>query len=139
LGRASELNRYHFKKRRQCWQILELLTDDLDPTLEDETEYGGKRDPANYSINTTRGEAMHAVVSYALWVYRNTTQEIDTAEYSMRTFDRMPEVRSVLDKHLDPTVDSSAAIRSIYGQWFPWLVPRSHLGHDQRTKDLFIQ
>jgi len=34
----------------------------------------------------------------------------------------MPEVRDVLHRHLDPSDDPSPAIRSVYGQWFPWLV-----------------
>jgi hypothetical protein len=33
----------------------------------------------------------------------------------------MPEVRSVLDRHLDPAQDPSLAIRSVYGRWFPWI------------------
>ena len=33
----------------------------------------------------------------------------------------MPEVREVLAAHLDPTKDPAVAIRSVYGQWFPWL------------------
>ena len=33
----------------------------------------------------------------------------------------MPEVREVLETHLDPTKDPAVAIRSVYGQWFPWL------------------
>jgi hypothetical protein len=121
FGEGFRADSIPFQNRRQCWDILEILTDDPDPTPQDETEYGD-RDSTNYSINTTRGEAMHAVVSYALWVYRNTTQKIDTEKDSIRSFDRMPEVRTVLDKHLDPSVDPSAAIRSVYGQWFPWLV-----------------
>lgn len=110
------------QNRSQCWQIVEVLTDDPDPTPKDESEHKADWDPANYSINTTRGETMHAVMSYALWVYRNAEREIDTGHHSKRRFDRMPEVQVVLDKHLDPNVDSSAAIRSVYGQWFPWLV-----------------
>jgi hypothetical protein len=34
----------------------------------------------------------------------------------------MPEVREVLEVHLDPANDPSLAIRAVYGQWFPWLV-----------------
>jgi hypothetical protein len=49
-------------------------------------------------------------------------QESGGRNHATRRFDRMPEVQAVLDKHLDPQVDSSAAIRSVYGQWFPWLV-----------------
>jgi hypothetical protein len=92
------------------------------PTSEDESEHIADWDAANYSIKTTRGEAMHAVMSYALWVYRNTDQDSHAGDYSTRRFNQMPEVEVVLDKHLGPNIDSSAAIRSVYGQWFPWLV-----------------
>jgi hypothetical protein len=34
----------------------------------------------------------------------------------------MPEVREVLERHLDPAVDPSAAIRSTYGRDLPWLI-----------------
>lgn len=34
----------------------------------------------------------------------------------------MPEVKDVLEKHLNPEKDFSLAIRSFYGQMFPWLV-----------------
>jgi hypothetical protein len=34
----------------------------------------------------------------------------------------MPEVREVLEAHLDPANDPSLAIRAVYGQWLPWLV-----------------
>ena len=33
----------------------------------------------------------------------------------------MPEVREILDTHLDPARDPSLAIRAVYGQWFPWI------------------
>jgi hypothetical protein len=34
----------------------------------------------------------------------------------------MPEVRDVLDRHLDLSRDPALATRSVYGQWYPWLV-----------------
>jgi hypothetical protein len=34
----------------------------------------------------------------------------------------MPEVREVLEFHLDPEHDPALSIRSVYGRWFPWLV-----------------
>jgi hypothetical protein len=36
-------------------------------------------------------------------------------------FQFMPEVKEELDYHLELTYDSSAALRSIYGRFFPWL------------------
>jgi hypothetical protein len=79
-------------------------------------------DPATKSINTTRGEAMHTVVRYALWVRRHIEKSENAEHRLARGFDEMPEVREVLDDHLDVQVDPSLAIRSVYGQWYPWLL-----------------
>ena len=73
-------------------------------------------DPATLSLNTTRGQAFHGVVRYALWLQRHSE---DPDKFS---FSDAPEVKAVLDAHLDVNRDPSLAIRSVYGQWFPWLV-----------------
>jgi hypothetical protein len=99
--------------------VLECLTNDPEPTPEDELRNGDKFDPSSLSINTTRGEAMRAVVEYALWVRRRIQNEPGFS--SAEGFNRMPEVRTILDRHLDPGFDPSLAIRAVYGQWFPWL------------------
>lgn len=112
-----------FSLREDVWQVLCLLTEDPDPTVEHEAEYGGTNmDPATLSINTTRGTAMHAVIKYALWVRRDDKRQEDATERAAEGFDRMAEVREILDRHLDPSIDPSLAIRAVYGQWFPWLV-----------------
>ena len=112
-----------FSFRQRVWTILKPLTDDPDPTPEYEQRYGGSNmDPATLSINTTRGEAMHAVIRYALWVRRHLKEEPDCEERLQRGFEEMPEVREVLEAHLDLAREPSLAIRAIYGQWFPWLV-----------------
>lgn len=112
-----------FDLREQVWAILRPLTDDPAPTPEDEARYGGSNmDPATLSINTVRGEAMHAVVRYALWVRRHQEVPLHGQARVDRGFDEMPEVREVLELHLDPTRDPSLAVRAVYGQRFPWLV-----------------
>ncbi len=99
-----------FEFREQVWSLLAILTDDPDPADE---EYGeGHMDPSTRAINTVRGEAMHAAVNYGLWVYRHSSE-------GEKSFDLMAELRTVLDQHLSS--DTSLAIRSIYGQRFPWL------------------
>ena len=67
-----------------------MLTNDPEPTPEYEEKYGGSNmDPAHIAINTTRGEAMHAVVYYGCWVYRNLERQLGTEQMS-QSFDRMP-------------------------------------------------
>jgi hypothetical protein len=112
-----------FNLRSEVWNILKPLTEDPDPTPETETRYGGSNmNPSELSINTVRGEAIHTVVRYALWIRRHFEQTADGAEALVRGFDEMPEVRQVLDTHLNPNQEPSLAIRSIYGRWFPWLI-----------------
>jgi len=109
--------------REKVWHILKPLTEDPDPTPEHEERYGGSNmDPATLSINTTRGMAMHAVIRYALWVRRHMEGQADAEDQPRRGFDEMPEVREVLDAHLEVAQEPSLAIRAVYGQWFPWLV-----------------
>jgi hypothetical protein len=110
-----------FDQRDRAWGVVERLTEDPMPRPEDDARYGENTDPASYSINTTRGEAMHAVVRYALWVRRCLEKEPDGKARRGRGFDEMPEVRSVLERHLDPNYDPSIAIRAVYGQLFATL------------------
>jgi hypothetical protein len=94
-------------------------------------------DPATLSINTTRGEAIHAVIRYALWVRRHLEKLPDGKDRLARGFDEMPEVREVLDAHLDVSKDPSLAIRAVYGQWFPWLVPLDQAWARARVNQIF--
>ncbi len=106
--------------RELAWSILRPLSDDPDPTQESEERFGGDNmDPSTLAINTVRGQAIGSVVKYAVWVHR----QLETASAPAGTtgFDRMPEVREVLEAHLDLDRDPSYAIHSLYGQWFPWL------------------
>jgi hypothetical protein len=106
-----------------AWRVLEPLTNDPFPSAEDEAKDGGSSmDPATLSINSTRGEAMHGVIRFGLWIRRHIEKEPDGKERAEKGFGEMPELRKVLESHLDPAKDPSPAIRSVYGQWFPWLV-----------------
>ena len=95
------------------WAILEQLAEDPDPTVE--YERGQAFEPAMLSINSVRGKAMHAIIQYALWRRRRMNDEGVTGG-----FDTMPEVRALLDGHLER--DPSPAVRSVYAQYFPALV-----------------
>lgn len=111
-----------FDLRDLTWRVLQPITDDPEPTPEYEKRYGGSNmDPATLSINTTRPQAIHAAVRYALWVHRNLKKSGKRENVGI-TFDDISEVREVLDVHLDPAKDPSLAVRAVYGQWFPMLV-----------------
>jgi hypothetical protein len=107
--------------RELAWQILEPLTSDPEPDAEHEERFGGTNmDPLTLSINTNRGKAMHAAIRYGLWVRRH--DEADHPERVGAGFDAIPELRKVLDAHLDPDRDPSQAIRAVYGERLPWLI-----------------
>ncbi len=112
---------YQFRNR--VWEIIRDLTEDRDPTPEHEARYIGKNsDPVTLAINTVRGEAMHAVVEYALWLRRHWEGDPEERARLGRGFEEMREVREVLEAHLDPDKDPSVAVRSVYGELFPWFV-----------------
>jgi hypothetical protein len=112
-----------FGLRGAVWPGIELLATDSDPTPNDEAHYlrGQNADPESLAINTTRGEGMSDVVRYALWVRGKIASGENGAERLKRGFDEIPEARQVLADHLDPRIDPSLAIRSVYGRWLPWL------------------
>jgi len=122
-GFRDSPNGIPFTYRTIVWEILEPLTEDPDPTPQDENQdEGAPLDPANLAINTVRGETMHSVVHYALWCRRNLlVQEAETIE-RQAMFKVLPKVCTVLEQHLDQAADPSPAIRSVYGQWLPWLI-----------------
>jgi len=100
---------------------LEPLADDPDPTTRHEAEYGGKNmDPATLSINTVRGEAMHAAVRYGLWVRRHVPLSEDHTT-TIRGFSEMPELRVLLDQRLRHEAEPSQTVRAVFGWWLPWL------------------
>jgi hypothetical protein len=110
-----------FELRQAAWCVLEPLTSDPAPDQEYESRYLSSAGPAHISLNTIRGEALHAVVRYALWVQRHLKTLQNPEAVVAQGFGTMPEVRRVLDTHLNTTTDPSVAIRSVYGRWYPWL------------------
>ncbi len=104
--------------RSAVWAVIGSAADDLDPSPEDDAE--STLDVATTSINTVRGEAMHTVVQYALWVYR-TVLDASAGESPAFDLNTIPEVRTRLERHLDPALEPSPSVRAVYGQWFPHL------------------
>jgi hypothetical protein len=111
-------------KRKQVWDILFPITNDSNPSPKDEPDETPENSmgPETISINTARGQAMHAVIHYALWVRRHIERDPEADIKLKRGLREMPEVLKVLDDHLVLECDPSPAVRSVYGQWFPWLV-----------------
>ncbi|MEX2305003.1 MAG: hypothetical protein WD595_02310, partial [Waddliaceae bacterium] len=111
IGRGD--NNPPISLQEKVWDIVSELVKDPEPTPEEERRDGeGGLDPMTLAINTVRGEAMHAVINYGLWVARNLPDK--TVEVKIPG-----EVTDVLSKHLDKKQDQSLAIHSIYG----WRAP----------------
>ncbi|MDF0555919.1 hypothetical protein [Kamptonema sp. UHCC 0994] len=109
--------------RNQVWNILEPLTNDSKLTPGFETYYhGSNASPTNDSVHTVRGKAMHAVIEYALWVKRYTQANENQEKQIKFSLDKVPEVREVIERHLNPAHDPSLVIRSVYGRCFSTLL-----------------
>ncbi len=100
--------------RTSVWDLLQPLTDDPYPGVEDER--GEKFDPSFLSINSTRGRALDAVIDYAWWLRRCTDEARKAAGQAPIDFDSMPEVREVLNVHLEIEREPTLTIRSVYGR-----------------------
>ncbi len=111
-----------FKLRSDVWNGLEPLAEDPDPTPDHEQKYGGENmSPHQLAINTVRGCAVQAVILYALWCLRNLhPEEKDGRQRAILS--ELPEVRRLLERHLAPEFEPSAAVKSTYGRFLPWLV-----------------
>ncbi|MBW3590277.1 MAG: thioredoxin domain-containing protein [Actinobacteria bacterium] len=105
--------------RQAAWNVIRPLTDDPDPS---EGPAAGAVDASVRSSSSVRGEAMHAVVRYALWVRRQIESSPNARERMSRGLHEIPEVLEVLESHLDPDKDPEAAIRAVYGRWFAWML-----------------
>ena len=110
--------RLPYEHRALAWSALVPLTDDPFPSLED--EQGERFDPAFLSINCTRGRALFAAMEYAQWV-RKVESARKPPEGPPVTLDVMPEVRKILDRHLDISEEPTLTIRSVYGQALTFL------------------
>ena len=49
----------------------------------------------------------------------------------------IPEVRERLERHLDPVIDPSPTVRSVYGEWFPHLVLLDEAWARQHVESIF--
>jgi hypothetical protein len=116
MGLSRGVREVPFDLQPKVWRIIDLLAGDPDPTPTYEAQLEAtNRDFPTMSMNTTRGKAIHAVIRYALWVRRNTDGEVGKASESADTPELKPEVKQVLERHLDEKNDPSLAVRAVYG------------------------
>ena len=114
IGTLLDRNLPPLESRGFVWSIIRELTEDPNPAPEEERAPGFEA--TTRSLNCIRGQAMHAVMKYGRWLWRAWEKEGDKRGH---TFDQLPEVREVLERRLDRSVESTLTVRSIYGQYFP--------------------
>jgi hypothetical protein len=151
-GFTSNSNRIPFKLRGQVWQAIEPITDDPDPqtdpqfaSLDEENGDVSKSGPAIASpvnllsdaINSVRGSIMETVIRYAVWVQNEGKQGSSSPIEAKRGFGVMPEVQTILERHLDPSIDDSPVIRSVYGEHFCDLVELDRSWVEAQTSVIF--
>lgn len=113
--------------RSNVWALLRVLCEDPEPSPQQEREWcQSLNDAATCSLNFTRGQAFHALARYCVWVRGNLEKDAKGSPRNTNWINELPEAREVLERHLDPAVEQSASVRSVYGRWytdFVWLDP----------------
>lgn len=114
-GLSENTGRLSIELRKQVWNVIEVLTNDPDPTPKREEEYlsSSKDDPLTLAINSIRGDAMSAAIQYGVWL-KNFEKKENQNEWHLVKY--APELLHVLNAHLDAKKDPSLAIRSVYGE-----------------------
>jgi hypothetical protein len=96
--------------RENIWALIEVLAADPDPSAQHKSEEGddqGHMGPFALSLNSIRGEAFHAVFEYIFWCRRSAPHGQEGG---------LPiEAKRLLEKHLDPAIEPTLTIRSVYG------------------------
>ena len=96
--------------RKASFEIIQAGLNDPDPAPDRQMS-----DPHSTAINSVRGCAMEAALDYGLWVLRGFGRD------DPQSFECLPELRDVLDKHLDCEQEPTPAVRSCYGLYIPQL------------------
>jgi hypothetical protein len=102
-----------FAQRERVRVVIHLLAED--PRAAQLGDAEEEHDALSASINTTRGSALHAAIEYVFWV----TDETGGGTHALQL---VPEMRSLLESHLDPDSDKSIAARGAYGFYLPQLL-----------------
>jgi hypothetical protein len=114
----GELASLPLTERASVWQLIAMLTRDPSPAPADEApEDKCRMDPFALSLNTVRGEAMHAVFSFIHWIRSHSPEAAPGGE----NLGDVPEARAALEAGLDPQLEPSLTIRSIFGANLPRL------------------
>lgn len=125
-----------YSSRGTIWQLLAALADDpyyLSKAKKETT-------PQHYysdAINSTRGIALQAVISYAWWVMANWKEARDPQEKTGWDLNQAPEVRELLEQRLFGRGDRSPIVHAVCGRLLLWLAQLDEQWTTQHLNDIF--
>jgi hypothetical protein len=110
----EEESNFPFDLKKQAWDLLLPLANDPWP---DQAWEEKANDPTHVSINTIRGNALHAVINFA-WM-----QVLRAHKQNRRiTRSEVTEVLALIEEHLQGEFAQSTTDRSVWGQWINRLI-----------------
>jgi len=125
-----------YSSRSTIWQLLAALIDDpyyLSKTRKETTLQHYYSD----AINSTRGIALQAVISYAWWIMTNWKEEQDQQEKTAWDLSHAPEVRELLEQRLSGRGGRSPIVYAICGRVLLWLAQLDEQWTIEHLKDIF--
>jgi hypothetical protein len=120
-------------RRNDVFSVVARCGLDGDPSPETEEQLAGNGDLARTSV---RGLSIEAMVQYGTWVRRFDPE------------DALSELFEFFEQHLDPAVDPSPTVRTMYGRWLAnlcwldasWVADQlgSLFPHDPEHRNLWL-
>ena len=106
-----------FDYKDRLINLLKVLLQDEEPSQDYELEnIKNNMSLSMFSLNTIRGIAMNGIIEYSRWFSRNLrTEETQLISSESKL---TPELKDILEQHLDTNKDPSYTIRYIYGTYF---------------------
>jgi len=118
LNAGLRTGAFELEYREMIWKIIQIALTDPYPTLDQDGKY---EDEITLAINSIRGEALHSIVEYALWLRRHFEKLPNAEKLISNGFIEMSEVEITLDDYLKLGIEPTRAVRSVYGRYLPWL------------------
>jgi len=115
-----QTNSFALGDRDKLWLLIERLASHPNPAREDDGSFDG--DTFATATNSVRSLGIQTAIEFGLWYHRATDRGSNQKSPGGAVLDDLPELRVLLDEHLDPNKDPSGAVRSVYGRLYPWLM-----------------
>lgn len=115
LTEAMRRRRIAYDRAEQVLALILELAQDPEPSPGQHKILNGA-DPVVEALNTVRGLAFIATMRFLLWMPGDDEAELPSQ--------LLEGIVALLEAHLDPAVDDSSAVRSVYGMYFGVLAKR---------------